>query len=291
MFVYETEELNEMNPTPQLTDKVTDITPLNKSSKFLTKEEEVELGFKSFSGDIEARNELINANYRLVAKIAHNYTGAGIPFDDLFQEGCIGLITAASKFDPNKGCRFATFATIWIKKYIIRSSFRSGFSTKIPRRLEPYVNKVLSFSNLFEMTNHRAPSVSEISSNTQVPPDIVEDILYFSTPLFEFDDRFETPNAYIQNSLASYDEDCVVHNVMKEELEKILELVLTEKEKYILRVRFYSNSHITKEQIARHLNMTVNQIIHIERTAYKKLREYFAEHNLDFHDFISNTNK
>ena len=257
------------------------------SSKFLSKEQEYELARKAQAGDIDARNELVNANYALVVKIARDYAAPGVSFEDLYQEGCIGLVMAAGKFNPEKNCRFSTYATSWIKKYIRQSSIRSGFSTKIPRRLEPHINKVLSFTKLFEANNNREPSVTEISLNTGISEDIVEDVLRFSKPVSEFDDKWGVSDDGCSEPLTSHSGEVMIGSLMNQELSKIFRLILTEKEHYVLSSLFCEDVRVTKKRLSQILHISVPQISAIEKEAFAKVREYFLTHNIDYRDYLT----
>lgn len=278
--------MNNKNVAHQSSDEPLQRACYIEYSDLLTREQEVELGRRALSGDIEARNALVNANYKLVAKIAYCYINSGVPFEELFQEGCLGLINAASRFDPDRNCRFSTYASFWIKNYITKASIRSGFSTKIPRRLAPYINKVLSFAHLFELTNHREPTVEEIAQNVDVAPEIVKDVLTFTSPLSEYNDNFGSHNECQDNPFSSTTEENVVSNIMSEELIKIIDSVLCEEEKYIIYNRFSSGTRITKKELAAKLNTDVSCIVNIEKKAYRKIRRYFLEKKLDYHSFF-----
>lgn len=291
MLFDEAEKLNEENTTHQSSDEANDIVFSTRKSKLLTREQEYELGYKALQGDIEARNALVEANYRLVGKIATGYIGCGVPIEDLYQEGCMGLLIAASKYDPSKKCRFSTYATPWIYKYIKRASSRSGFSTRVPRRIEPYINKVTSFARLFEINNERSPSVKEISESTGIKPAIVEDILRFITPFSEYDDKLVTLDTAEQNpgmGARSFDSDYIVSKISQNEFQDIVERILTDKEKMVFYACLYSDFSVEKQELSLRLSVNIEELKNIKKGACKKLQSYFAEHNLDFQDFLPN---
>lgn len=252
----------------------------------LTKEQEHALARRVLAGDLEARNELVEHNYGLVASLASNYLSSGISFDDLFQEGCIGLIEAANRFDPEKNTRFSTYATPWIKKYITRASVRSGFPVRIPRRLEPYVNKVLSFVRYFEMTEGKEPSIEEISESTGVSQEIVQDTLFFCCPT----SRYRDVSAYLYGSDEEADPQdegqCITSDLMKQNLRRILDLVLTEAELRVIDGLFFGNERISERTLASFLQMTPSSLNKTKYRAFQKIEAYFERHGIDYRDFF-----
>jgi DNA-directed RNA polymerase sigma subunit (sigma70/sigma32) len=145
---------------------------------------------------------------------------------------------------------------------------------------------VLSFTRLFEVTEEREPSVWEISEGTNIPYEVVEDVLRYTQPVSGFEDQLDPESAASRCSAPSYEADTVVAEVMKEELSKIFDIVLSDVEKYVLRSRFAPACSMHRKDLALRLGVNIQEIINIEKSAYRKVRQYFTENGLDFHDFL-----
>lgn len=145
--------------------------------KVLTPEQEAELAFKMYQGDMKARDKIIKSNLRFVVSIAKQYQGKGIEFEDLIAVGNLGLVKATEKFDPNLGYRFLSYAGWWIRDYIINEIINNGKLIRVPFNKTLTINKLNRLIDTFEVENSRSPTEDELSNLLQVSEDEVEELL------------------------------------------------------------------------------------------------------------------
>lgn len=243
----------------------------------LSVEEERELAMRIERGDEDARRRLIEANLRLVVNIAKRYVRSGIPIEDLIQEGNLGLIRAAEKFDWRRGYKFSTYATIWIHQAIRRGIANRAGLVRIPVHGHDVIARLKRARRLLEQELAHEPSIEEIAASAGVDPDLARDLLNADAAPFPLDipidpSGTETLSSFLPDSREDPEESAV-----RSSLRRDIELVLTTlspREQAVIRMRFGldDNRPRTLQEIGRIFGLTRERIRQIELKAIRKLR-------------------
>ena len=246
--------------------------------KLLSPEEEVDLAVKMANGDEAAKQQMAEANLRLVVSIAKRYVGRGMQFLDLIQEGNLGLIKAVDKFNYQKGYKFSTYATWWIRQAITRAIADQARTIRIPVHMVETINKVIRVSRQLLQELGHDPSPEEIADEMNMPVDKVRDILKIAqepvsleTPIGEEEDSHL--GDFLEDENASEPAEVASFTLLKEQLMEVLD-TLTPREKKVLELRFgiIDGRTRTLEEVGKEFNVTRERIRQIEAKALRKLR-------------------
>ena len=244
----------------------------------LTPEEEIEIGRRAAQGDPEAKEIMINANLRLVVAMARKFLNRGLSYQDLIQEGNLGLIKAVEKFDYRKGYKFSTYATWWIRQAITRAIADQARTIRIPVHMVETINKLIRVSRQLLQELGREPTPEEIAAEMKLPVERVREILKISqepvsleTPIGEEEDSHL--GDFIQDDNVPVPADAAAFTLLKEQLVEVLS-TLTDREQKVLRLRFGLDDGRarTLEEVGKEFNVTRERIRQIEAKALRKLR-------------------
>ncbi len=241
-------------------------------------EQEKELSVRAHQGDQAAINELVECNLLLVVSIAKKYYGCGLPLLDLIQEGNIGLIKAAEKYDGDKGFRFSTYATYWIRQAISRALGDQSRTIRIPANMVELLRKVKKATAELTQEYHRQPTDKEIAARLGVELDKVQTVMDISQATTSLDTPVDDEGeATMGDLIADHSAENPFQNLVKEANIQIIESVfdtLSSKEAEVLRMRFGigADRAMTLEEVGTHFGVTRERIRQIENKAIRKLR-------------------
>lgn len=248
-----------------------------KDTPLLSFEEELDLSKRIENGDDEARKQLIEANLKLVVKIAKTFKTSDVALLDLIQEGNLGLMKAAEKFDFRKRVRFSTYASWWIKQSIVRALSNKRRAIRLPHRKEEKIRKINKTINILSQKYMRTPEISEVASELGMTEKEIYNLLSVSSHIVSLDSETNDVSGTLQEVLEdySYDPDSeFMRKSLREATLKHLEN-LKEKEREIIKYRFsfYGGKRYTLKTIGARMGISPETVRQIEMKALSKLKE------------------
>lgn len=256
----------------------------------LTVQQEQELARRCAEGDAEAIKEMVSCNLRLVVSVAKEYSGRGVPLLDLIQEGSMGLIVAAEKFDYTLDYRFSTYATKWIRQRITRCLLTHPGLIRVPTHTAERMRKIVSAKSAFVQENGREPTLTELSKQTEMPESKVEQLMHLTPETCSLDIPVgEGGEGSMLAMLPGDDSGEPQAELIRQELKEILDDLLSqlnERQQHILHLRFGMDDGVchTLEEIGDMLGISKERVRQIEHQAMKKLKNMGS--TLGLEDFL-----
>ena len=248
------------------------------SIPLLTAQQEVDLAHRVQQGDAEAKDMMIRANLRLVVSMARSYINRGLSFQDLIQEGNIGLMRAVEKYDPDKGFRFSTYATWWIRQSLVRAIADQSRDIRIPVHMTELISRVNKTQRELNQELDREPTPEEIAERLKLPVEKINDVMRFAMDTVSLetpagDEENSSLGDFIQDDKAISASEVLNNEYIKEQINEMLS-ELPPREEQIIRMRFGldgTGRPKTLEEVGKYCHVTRERIRQIESKALRRM--------------------
>ena len=261
-----------------------------RSYPMLTQEQERELATRCAQGDEDAIRTMVNSNLRLVVSIAREYAGRGVPLLDLIQEGSIGLLAAARKFDYTYDCRFSTYATKWIRQGVNRCIFNHAGLIRVPQRTMEKIRKLLYTKANFQKENGEEPTVAELAQACEMEEKQAKELLNLLPQVCSLDapagdPEYDALQMLLEDVHAPQPHEELVRQELRQTLDKLLSM-LDERQQQVLRLHFGLEDGVCRSlgDIGTMLGISKERARQVERQAMEKMQKLGAGVGLE--DFL-----